>query len=65
MKFLLSRLASRLRAGAFNLVSRGLARLLMTLAASRLRPAAASPERRAAAGGRTIDGEFRRLHNER
>lgn len=68
MKSLLSLLASRLRAGVFDLVARGLARLAMALVASRLRPAtarAASPDRRAAAGGRTIDGEFRRLHNER
>lgn len=70
MKFLITLLATRLRAKAFGLVSRGLARLLMALIASRLRPAtarnAAPGGHRAPAGdGRTIDGEFRRLGNER
>ncbi len=70
MKILITLLATRLRAKAFGLVSRGLARLLMALVASRLRPAtarAAAPSgRRAPAGdGRTIDGEYRRLRNDR
>lgn len=70
MKFLITLLATRLRAKAFGLVSRGLARLLMALIASRLKPAAArtaAPGSRPAPAvdGRTIDGEFRRLGNER
>lgn len=68
MKFLITLLATRLRAKAFGLVSRGLARLLMALIASRLKPAAARTaapdmQRTPAGGGRTIDGEYRRLGN--
>ncbi|MDX9707883.1 MAG: hypothetical protein RBT86_09920 [Azospira sp.] len=64
MKFLFSLLLSRLRAGAFRLLARGLTLLLPTLLASRLRPAHAHDTmNRHRPAGRTLHGEYRRLDN--
>lgn len=64
MKFLFSLLLSRLRTSAFKLLARGLAFLLPTLLASRLRPAhARSTASRHRPAGRTLHGEYRRLDN--
>ena len=73
MKTLITLIATRLRAQALSVVSRGLARLVMSLLASRLQPAAvrsasAQQMRSTNAGGTVIDGEYRRLdsrHNDR
>lgn len=73
MKTLITLIATRLRAQALSAVSRGLARLVMSLLASRLQPAAARSAsarqtRSTNAGGTVIDGEYRRLdsrHNDR
>lgn len=73
MKPFITLLATRMRAQVFGVVSRTLARLLMSLLASRLQPAAvrsasAQQMRSTNAGGTVIDGEYRRLdprHNDR
>lgn len=69
MKFLLTFFATRVRSAAFNLVARGLMRLVMAMLASRARPGRAgtgkTDGRRPVDAGQVIDGEFRRLQNER
>ncbi|HEX5801936.1 MAG TPA: hypothetical protein VFY24_02845 [Azospira sp.] len=69
MKFLLTLFATRLRSAAFSLVARGLMRLVMAMLAARARPGRAAAGKtngqRPVDAGQVIDGEFRRLQNDR